>query len=112
MKIPSRIAQIMLSTALALFVSGAAVADDKTRNAIIGAGLGGVAGALISDGDPLYTVGGAAAGGLIGHVVTDDRKKKRRHWDRGGHHKHGYRHTDYRGKPKHGKHKGHSRHHR
>ncbi|MVW80876.1 glycine zipper 2TM domain-containing protein [Bordetella sp. 02P26C-1] len=106
MKIHSRIAQVLLSTTLALGVGSVAVADDKTQNTIIGAGVGGVAGALLSDGDPLYTVGGAAAGGLLGNVLTDDDDhKKRRHWDNGRRHKHGYQYADHRGKPKHGKHK-------
>lgn len=112
MKIPSRLAQALLITVLAFGVGSTAVADDKTRNAVIGAGVGGVAGALLSDGDPLYTVGGAAAGGLIGHVVTDDDDdKKRRHWDNGRQHKHGYQHADYHGKSKHGKHKHKHKHH-
>src|SRR3546814_2212414 len=90
--------------ALALAISTTALADDQTRNTIIGAGLGGVAGALLSDGDPLLTVGGMAAGGLLGNVITDDDDRGRRHhWnrdrDRGRDHYHNR--TSYRGHDKH-----------
>lgn len=35
----------------------------------IGAGVGGAAGAAVSDGDPAATVGGAIVGGAIGHEM-------------------------------------------
>lgn len=46
----------------------------KTNNTLLGAGLGGAAGAVVSGGDPLTTIGGAAAGGLLGNILTDDRR--------------------------------------
>lgn len=55
------------------FADGALAASKKTRNTLIGVGLGAAAGAMLSDGDAWGTIGGAAAGGLIGNVVTKDR---------------------------------------
>ncbi len=47
--------------------------DSRQRSTVTGAGLGGVAGAVISDGDVLGTVGGAAIGGVIGDQVGKKR---------------------------------------
>lgn len=101
MSITKRLTQAAFASVLALGISTTALADDQTRNTIIGAGLGGVAGALLSEGDPLLTLGGAAAGGVLGNVLTDDDDRGRRHWrgrDRGHNN---YRHTNYRGHDKH-----------
>jgi osmotically inducible lipoprotein OsmB len=51
-----------------------AMADRKTTNTLIGIGVGALAGALLSNGDPMSALGGAAAGGLIGNVTTHDRR--------------------------------------
>lgn len=47
--------------------------DSRQRATVTGAGLGGVAGAVISDGSVLGTVGGAAIGGVIGDQVGKHR---------------------------------------
>ncbi|VWD21305.1 hypothetical protein BLA18112_05374 [Burkholderia lata] len=65
-----------------------AVADRKTTNTIIGVGIGALAGALLSNGDPWAALGGAAAGGFVGNVATrdhhhDDRDYRSTHWERG-----------------------------
>lgn len=110
MAITKRFMQAVMAGVLALGVSVGAQADDKTRNTVIGAGLGGVAGALLSDGDPLYTIGGAAAGGVLGHVITDDDDRRdRRRWDRGDRGRDHFKRAGYRD---HGKHRGHKRHHK
>ena len=44
--------------------------NHRQRNTAVGAGAGGVLGAVLTDGDPLATVGGAAVGGLIGYKTT------------------------------------------
>ncbi|WP_260851478.1 glycine zipper 2TM domain-containing protein [Denitromonas ohlonensis] len=41
----------------------------RERSAAIGAGVGGVAGAVMTDGGVLGTIGGAAVGGVIGDQV-------------------------------------------
>lgn len=69
---------------LALFVAvammamtQAVAADRKTTNAVIGAGIGAAAGAVITQGGTVGTLGGAAAGGLLGYVLTDEPRKER-----------------------------------
>lgn len=57
----------------------------ETRNTAIGAGVGGLGGAILSGGDPWVTGGGAVAGGVIGNILTDDdddRDRYRRDRDR------------------------------
>ena len=57
---------------LVLATTGCATWDGlsaRQKSAAIGAGLGGVAGAVITDGGVLGTVGGAAIGGVIGDQV-------------------------------------------
>jgi hypothetical protein len=86
-----RLASVLLAVALLTSLEASA-GDKKTRNTLVGAGLGAVGGALLSNGDPWATVGGAAAGGLIGNVITHDshhhdrrgdRRDDRRRYDRG-----------------------------
>jgi len=97
MTMTKRLIQASFAAVLALGISTTALADKETRNTIIGAGLGGVAGALLSEGDPLYTVGGAAAGGLLGNVLTDDdHDHGRKHWDRDRGHHRSYKRANYR----------------
>jgi osmotically inducible lipoprotein OsmB len=104
--VTKKLIQACVAGLLAIGLQSAAFADDKTRNAIIGAGLGGVAGALISEGDPLYTAGGAAAGGVLGHVMTsNDRDRKRHHWDRDRKHNNGHYHHKKRGHKRHKHHR-------
>lgn len=43
--------------------------SEREKGAAIGAGVGGVAGAAVTDGSVLGTVGGAAVGGVVGHEV-------------------------------------------
>ena len=112
MTITKRMAQALVVGVLALGLGAAAQADDKTRNTVIGAGLGGVAGALLSEGDPLITIGGAAAGGVLGHVITDDDddRRDRRGWDRGDRGRDHYKRANYRSGDKHRSHKHHRKH--
>jgi osmotically inducible lipoprotein OsmB len=42
----------------------------QDKNTAIGAGVGGVAGAVLTGGSTIGTVGGAAVGGIIGHEVS------------------------------------------
>lgn len=45
--------------------------SSRDKSTAIGAGVGGVAGAVLTGGSVLGTVGGAAVGGIIGHEVGD-----------------------------------------
>nr|WP_051711201.1 glycine zipper 2TM domain-containing protein [Andreprevotia chitinilytica] len=60
-------------------LSGCADMTTRQRNAAIGAGIGGVAGSVLTDGNPWGVVGGAVVGGVIGHGTGSDRKL--RHYD-------------------------------
>src|SRR5690606_33501120 len=115
MKKPSNLARLTVIGLLAFAMAGCASARDrKTDNTLIGAGLGAAAGAVISQGDPLYTLGGAAAGGLLGNVLTEEPRYHRRDWNRGRHYSGPpHRHVNkrhYHKAPKH--HKGHKHHRR
>lgn len=41
--------------------------SQQDQNTLVGAGIGGVAGAVLTDGSPVGTVGGAVVGGVIGN---------------------------------------------
>ncbi len=62
---------------IALSAGGCATWDSmssRQKSAAIGAGVGGVAGAAVTDGGVLGTVGGAAIGGVIGDLVGKDNR--------------------------------------
>ncbi|MDL2338394.1 MAG: glycine zipper 2TM domain-containing protein [Pseudomonadota bacterium] len=65
-----------LSTALliALAATGCGNMSRRDQNTAVGAGVGGVAGAVLTGGSTVGTVGGAVIGGVIGNQV--DPKKK------------------------------------
>ncbi|MFM9917797.1 MAG: glycine zipper 2TM domain-containing protein [Rhizobacter sp.] len=65
-----------MSTALltALLATGCGSMSHRDENTAIGAGVGGVAGAVLTGGSTVGTVGGAVIGGVIGNQV--DPKKK------------------------------------
>ncbi|MCV2219399.1 MULTISPECIES: glycine zipper 2TM domain-containing protein [Thauera] len=68
MKIHSLIPAILITIA----ATGCATWDNmssREKSAVTGAAVGGVAGAVITDGGVLGTVGGAAIGGVIGDQV-------------------------------------------
>jgi osmotically inducible lipoprotein OsmB len=46
----------------------------RDKNTAIGAGVGGVAGAVLTRGGTLGTLGGAAIGGVIGNQIGKDKK--------------------------------------
>ncbi len=64
-----RVSTVTLSAVLLLAVAGCSYMAKRDRNTAIGAGVGAVGGAVLTDGSALGTVGGAAIGGLIGHQV-------------------------------------------
>jgi osmotically inducible lipoprotein OsmB len=62
------------AAALCLGAAGCATYDEMSRSekgALLGAGVGAVGGAALSNGGALGTAAGAAAGGFIGHEVAD-----------------------------------------
>ncbi|NMG01656.1 glycine zipper 2TM domain-containing protein [Azoarcus taiwanensis] len=69
--------RILLPLAILVFATtGCATWDSmssRQKSAVVGAGVGGVAGAVVTDGGVLGTVGGAAIGGVIGDQVGKQR---------------------------------------
>ncbi len=55
---------------VALGLGGCAGMSQQDKNTAVGAGIGGVAGAVLTGGSTIGTVGGAAVGGIIGHEVS------------------------------------------
>lgn len=58
-----------LAFAAILGLGGCAGMSAHDRNTVGGAGIGAVAGAVLTGGSPIGTVGGAAVGGVIGSAV-------------------------------------------
>ncbi|EPJ0729162.1 MULTISPECIES: glycine zipper 2TM domain-containing protein [Morganella] len=50
-----------------LALSGCKNLSEQEKDTAIGAELGAISGAILTDGSGLATVGGAAVGGIIGH---------------------------------------------
>jgi osmotically inducible lipoprotein OsmB len=54
---------------LAMLGAGCGSMSEREKSTAIGAGVGGVAGSVLSNGSGVGTVGGAAVGGVIGNQV-------------------------------------------
>ena len=70
MKTMQRFGVSVVTAAVLLGLAGCAGMLTQDKNTAIGAGVGGVAGAVLTGGSTLGTVGGAAVGGIIGHEVN------------------------------------------
>ena len=70
MKTAQKIALAAIVAALTIGLSGCSGMSKKGQNSAIGAGVGAVGGAILTDGSALGTLGGAAAGAIIGHEGT------------------------------------------
>jgi osmotically inducible lipoprotein OsmB len=68
MKIAKLIASVSLAVA-AVGLTGCGSMSTQDRNTAIGAGVGAVAGSVLTGGSTVGTVGGAAVGGVIGNQV-------------------------------------------
>lgn len=64
-----------LSASTLLWLHGCSSMSQQDKNTAAGAGIGGVAGAILTGGSAVGTVGGAAVGGVIGNQVGSDKKK-------------------------------------
>jgi osmotically inducible lipoprotein OsmB len=60
--------------AVLVVTSGCSGMSTRNKNTAIGAGVGGVAGAVLTGGGTLGTLGGAAIGGVIGNQIGKDKK--------------------------------------
>lgn len=70
MKTIMRLSIDTIVVAALLGLSGCSGMSTQGRNTAIGAGVGGVAGSVLTGGDTLGTIGGAAVGGVIGNRVN------------------------------------------
>lgn len=64
-----RILSFVIIATVALGLSACSNMSKQNKNTAIGATVGAVGGAILTDGSVLGTVGGAAIGGIIGHQV-------------------------------------------
>jgi osmotically inducible lipoprotein OsmB len=71
------LAMALALTAGVIAAGDASALSRKDKNTLVGAVVGGVAGHVLSNGDPMMTAGGAVAGGAIGNVTTKDRRDNR-----------------------------------
>jgi len=62
-----RAAGVLVVVMATLSVTACGHMSNRDRNTAIGAGVGAVGGAVLTDGSTLGTLGGAALGGIIGH---------------------------------------------
>ena len=69
MKTNDKFANGAMIALLVLGLSGCSGMTTRDKNTAIGAGVGAVAGAVLTGGSGLGTVGGAAVGGIIGNQI-------------------------------------------
>ena len=65
----NRMTTSVVITTFLLSLGGCAGMSSRDKSTAIGAGVGGVAGAVLTNGGALGTVGGAAVGGIIGNQI-------------------------------------------
>ncbi|AYZ32952.1 osmotically-inducible lipoprotein OsmB [Serratia sp. FDAARGOS_506] len=65
-----RAAGVLVVVTATLSVTACGHMSNRDRNTAIGAGVGAVGGAVLTDGSTLGTLGGAALGGIIGHQTS------------------------------------------
>ena len=68
------IQRMAISAVVATMLLGCSGMSTRDKDTAIGAGVGGVAGAVLTGGSTIGTVGGAAVGGIIGNQVGKDKK--------------------------------------
>ncbi len=90
MKKFTKIAAILAIAALFIILAGCAGMSRQGQGTLLGAGVGGIGGAALTNGSPLGALGGAAVGGLLGNVVTQPQGGYRG-GDRGRNRGHGRR---------------------
>jgi osmotically inducible lipoprotein OsmB len=64
---------VLSAVAVAVLIGliGCTGMSTRDRNTALGAGVGAVGGAVLTNGSAIGTVGGAAVGGIIGHEIGD-----------------------------------------
>jgi osmotically inducible lipoprotein OsmB len=74
MKTMQRFAVSTVAVAVLLGLGGCGGMSHRDKSTAVGAGVGGVAGAVLTDGSAVGTIGGAAVGGVIGNQIGKDKK--------------------------------------
>lgn len=72
-----RVAGSSVALAVLIGLGGCSGMTRQDQNTAVGAGVGGVAGAVLTKGSPVGVVGGAVVGGVIGHEVSTDGNRNR-----------------------------------
>lgn len=70
------IKQIAVSASLivaTIAMTGCAGMSNQDKNTAVGAGVGAVAGSVLTGGSPVGAIGGAAVGGVIGNQVKTSK---------------------------------------
>jgi len=68
-----KFAMIAIAAASLFELTGCSDMSRRDQNTAAGAGIGGVAGAVLTGGSAAGTVGGAAIGGVIGNQAGKDK---------------------------------------
>jgi osmotically inducible lipoprotein OsmB len=69
MKTINKLAFNIVAIALFAALSGCAGMSTRDQNTAVGAGVGAIGGAILTNGSAIGTIGGAAVGGVIGNQV-------------------------------------------
>ncbi|MDO8455876.1 MAG: osmotically-inducible lipoprotein OsmB [Burkholderiaceae bacterium] len=69
MKTIQKLALSVVTGAMIIGLGGCSGMSRRDQNTAVGAGIGAVTGAVLTDGSALGTIGGAAVGGVIGNQV-------------------------------------------
>lgn len=70
MKMIEKFSLSAATAAILIGLGGCAGMSHQDKNTAIGAGVGAVGGAVLTNGGALGTIGGAAVGGIIGHEIN------------------------------------------
>ena len=74
MKTMKNISGSALALALLIGLGGCSSMSTRDKSTAVGAGVGAVAGAVLTGGSGIGPAGGAAVGGVIGNQVGKDKK--------------------------------------
>jgi len=69
MKTIQKITVVSITVCALAAMSGCSNMSRRDKNTAVGAGIGAVAGAVLTGGSGIGTAGGAAVGGVIGHQI-------------------------------------------
>ncbi|MDD2535397.1 MAG: glycine zipper 2TM domain-containing protein [Macromonas bipunctata] len=72
-----RLLKLGMATVAMVSMFGCASMSHRQQNTAVGAGVGAVAGSVLTGGSTIGTLGGAAIGGVIGHGTSDNSRRRR-----------------------------------